>query len=218
MDYAAARKHMLESQVRTNDLPNLRVQEAMGRIPREVFLPSELRNQAYVERELAYAPGRRMLIARDFAKLVDAADPRPQDVVLDIACGSGYSTAILACLAEMVVGLESDEALAGLAQDNLSSLDITNAAVITGDLKAGAAKQGPFDLIFIGGVTPAVPEALFAQLKEGGRLATILRSGGVPRGVVCVKGAAGAVAPRYVFDACARTDLPEFALPKTFVF
>ena len=217
MDYAAARKHMVESQVRTNDVTSRRVQDAMARIPREVFLPGDLRDQAYVERELSYAPGRRMLTARDFSKLLAAANPEPSDVVLDIGCGTGYSTAVIASLAEMVVAVESDEALASAAQDNLLALDINNAAVITGDLKAGAAKQGPFDLIFIGGAVGAVPETLLAQLKEGGRLATILRNRGVSRGVVYTK-SAGAVAPREVFDARAAVILPEFEIPKTFVF
>ena len=217
MDYTAARKHMVESQVRTNDVTSRRVQDAMARIPREVFLPGDLRDQAYVERELSYAPGRRMLTARDFSKLLAAANPEASDVVLDIGCGTGYSTAVIASLAEMVVAVESDEALASAAQDNLLALDINNAAVITGDLKAGAAKQGPFDLIFIGGAVGAVPETLLAQLKEGGRLATILRNRGVSRGVVYTK-SAGAVAPREVFDARAAVVLPEFEIPKTFVF
>ena len=208
---------MVDSQVRTNDVVNLRVQEAMERIPRETFLPSELRDQAYVERELAYAPGRRMLTARDFSKLVAAANPQPTDLVLDIACGAGYSTAVLAALSEMVVAVEPDADLASAAQDNLSALDISNAAVIVGELKDGAAGHGPFDLIFIGAAAAQVPEGLFAQIKDGGRLATILRTDGVSHGVIFTR-SGGAIASRVRFDAQSSAILPGFERPKTFTF
>lgn len=217
MDFAIARRRMIDSQVRTNDVPNLRVQEAMERIPREIFLPGELRDQAYMERELSYAPGRRMLTARDFSKLVAAADPEPTDLVLDIACGSGYSTAVLAALSEMVVAVESDDALAGQAQENLSALDINNAAVIVGKLEDGAAGHGPFDLVFIGAAIEQAPQSLFAQIKDGGRLATILRTGGVSRGVIFTKSGENA-APRTVFDAHSGAILPGFEIPKSFTF
>lgn len=217
MDYATARRRMIDSQVRTNDVPNLRVQEAMVRIPRETFLPANLRDQAYVERELAYAPGRRMLTARDFSKLTAAADPKATDLVLDIACGAGYSTAVLAALSEMVVAVESDAGLASAAQENLSGLDINNAAVIVGELKDGARGQGPFDLIFIGAAVSQIPDGLFAQMKDGGRLATILRTGGVSRGVIFTRNGA-AIAARSVFDARASDILAGFEAPKTFTF
>lgn len=217
MDYAIARRRMIDSQVRTNDVPNLRVQEALERIPRETFLPGELRDQAYIERELAYSQGRRMLTARDFSKLVAAADPHAGDLVLDIACGSGYSTAVLAGLSEMVVAVESNPDLAGAAQDNLSALDINNAAVIVGELKAGAPGQGPFDVIFIGAAVSQIPEGLFTQIKDGGRLATILREGGVSRGVIFTR-TGGALARRVCFDAGSSAVLEGFETPKTFVF
>lgn len=118
MDFKAARRHMVDSQVRTNDVTDVRLQAALENTPREVFLPSELRGQAYVERELEYSPGRRLLTVRDFAKLAAAADPQPGDLVLNAVCGSGYSTAVFAQLTEMVVALESDEALCAKAQEN----------------------------------------------------------------------------------------------------
>ncbi|MHA7872829.1 MAG: protein-L-isoaspartate O-methyltransferase family protein, partial [Hyphococcus sp.] len=119
MDYKAARRHMVVSQVRTNDVTDLRIQQAMETVPREVFLPTELRDQAYVEREIEYSPGRWLLRARDFAKLLAAADPQEGDLVLNAVCGSGYSTGVLAQLSEMVVSLEKDEKLAAQAQENL---------------------------------------------------------------------------------------------------
>jgi len=217
MDFKTARRRMVDSQVRTNDVTDLRLQTALETIPREMFLPSALREQAYVERELPYAPGRSMLTARDFAKLVAAADPRPGDLCLDAVAGTGYSTAVLAGLVDMVVAVESDEALAAAAQENITKLDVANAAVITGDSAKGAPGQGPFDLILIDGVIEIRPDTLLAQLKDGGRLATIERRGGVSRGVV-YRRSGDAFAATEKFDAMAKTVLPGFAAAKSFVF
>ncbi len=217
MDFETARRHMVDSQVRPHDVTDLRLQTAMETTPRELFLPVELRDQAYVEREIKYAPGRHLLTARDFSKLVAAADPKPTDLVLNALCGSGYSTAILAQLSEMVVSLESDEVLAAKAQENLTSLGFGNAAVITGDAWAGAAAQGPFDLIFVGAAIARKPSALLDQLKDGGRLATILREGGVSRGVIYLRNG-DALASTPYFDASTKAIAPGFEAPKTFVF
>lgn len=217
MDYETARRHMVDRQVRPNDVTDLRIQTAMEKTPREVFLPVELRDQAYVEREIAYAPGRQLLRARDFSKLVAAADPQPEDIILNAVCGSGYSTAVLAQLAEMIVSLESDEALAGAAQENLLSLGFSNAAVITGDPWAGARDQGPFDLIFVGGAIEKEPDNLLEQLKDGGRLATILRKDGVSRGGV-YRRSGDAFAFTDMFDAATSAVIPGFEKPKSFVF
>ncbi|WP_375204036.1 protein-L-isoaspartate O-methyltransferase family protein [Hyphococcus sp.] len=217
MDFKTARRRMVESQVRTNDVTDLRLQAALETIPREMFLPSDLREQAYVERELPYAPGRSMLTARDFAKLVAAADPRPGDLCLDAVAGTGYSTAVLAGLVDMVVAVESDEALAAAAQENLTQLDVANAAVIIGDSLKGAPDQGPFDLILVDGVIEIRPDALLAQLKDGGRLAAIERREGVSRGVV-YRRSGDAFAAKEKFDAMAKTVLPGFAAAKSFVF
>jgi len=217
MDFKTARQHMVDSQVRTNDVTNLRLQSAMETTPREVFLPPELREQAYVEWEVQYAPGRRLLTARDFAKLAAAADPQPGDLVLNVVCGSGYSTAILAQLSEMVVSLESDETLAGKAQENLTALGLSNAAVITGDPRKGAPDQGPFDLIFVGGAIERRPDTLLQQLKDGGRLAALLRKDGVSRGVIYER-SGDVFAGAEKFDASTRAILPGFEISKGFVF
>ncbi len=217
MDYEAARRHMVESQVRPNDVTDLRIQTAMETTPREIFLPADLRDQAYVEREIVYGPGRHLLRARDFAKLVAAADPRPDDLVLNAVCGSGYSAAILAQLVDMVVSLESDETLASVAQENWTALGFGNAAVITGAPWDGAADQGPFDLIFLGGAIERRPEKLLLQLKEQGRLATIRRKNGVSRGGL-YRRSGDAFAFTEYFDAATSAVLSGFEAPKGFVF
>ncbi|MEQ1930640.1 MAG: protein-L-isoaspartate O-methyltransferase [Parvularculaceae bacterium] len=217
MDFAHARKIMVASQVRTNDVTDIRLQTALESVPREQFLPAEMKTRAYVEQEIAYTPDRRLLTARDLAKLLAAAEPRSRDLVLDAACGSGYSTALLAQLCEMTVGLESDERLAQLAQENLTALGVTNAAVIVGDPAAGAVKQGPYDLIFIAAAIEQTPTRLLEQLKDGGRLAAIVKSDGVFRGAV-YRRSGGASAPVAFFDATTRFVLPEFQRPKAFEF
>jgi len=217
MDYQAARRHMVESQVRPNDVADHRIHSAMETTPREAFLPVELRDQAYVEREIEYAPGRRLLRARDFAKLLAVAEPTSGDLVLVPVCGSGYAPAILAALCEMVVGLDSDEALAARAQETLTALDIDNAAVIAGAPWDGVAEQGPFDLIFLGGAVERRPVKLLDQLKDGARLATIMRQGGVSRGGV-FRRSGEVFSFKESFDAATTAILPGFEKSKAFAF
>lgn len=217
MDFEVSRKHMVDSQVRTNDVTDPRIQRAFELVPRERFLPAELRAQAYVDREVVYAPGRSMPTARDLAKLLDALDIQPSDLILDVACGSGYSTAILASLGEMVVAIEKGEPMAAIAQDNWSAIGAVNAAVVVGDPALGAMKQGPFDVIVIGQAIEIEPAALLKQLKDGGRLGAFWLRGGVAKGCVWRRSGAAAGAAE-VFDASVRTVLEGFTRPKTFVF
>lgn len=217
MDFVAARRHMTDSQVRTNDVTDPRIQRAFDTVEREKFLPAELRSQAYVDREVRYAPERSLITARDHAKLLAALDVRKGDLALDIACGAGYSTAILAQLCEMVVAVESDETLAAAAQENLAAAGVVNAAVISGAPRAGAPTQGPFDVIVIAAAIEEEPEALLKQLKDGGRLGAIVRRGAVAHGVVWRR-SGQAFSSHDAFDASARTIATGFARPKAFVF
>lgn len=215
IDFAAARKHMVDSQVRPNDVTDLRLQTALEALPREIFLPPAWRDQAYVEREIAYAPGRRMLTARDFAKLVAAAEIARTDHVLDVACGSGYSTAVLARLAASVVGLDGDDGLCAMARDALAALGTANAKIVSGEPAGGAAAQGPFDVIFIGAAVAREPDALLRQLKDGGRLAVIKRDHGISRGTIYFH-KDGATGSRALFDASTSFVLPGFEAAKGF--
>ncbi len=178
---------MVDSQVRPNNVPDLAIQNALLTVPREDFLPSDWRAQAYVERELAYAPGRSLVTARDFAMLLAAAAPGKSDLALLPACGGGYAAAVLAALTDMVVAIEDDAALAAAAQEALEANGVTNAVVIEGDSAAGAPDQGPFDLILIPQAVATVPDALLRQLKDGGRLAAIQRNDHVSSGVVIAR-------------------------------
>lgn len=213
-DFAARRTMMVDTQVRPSDVTKYPIIEAMLAVPREAFVPGSRREAAYVGGNLEIAPGRVMLEARTLAKMLDALDIQPTDLVLDVGSGLGYSAAVIARMAEAVVALEEDEALAGQAQARLSAAGADSAAVVTGPLAAGAAKHGPYDVIVIEGAAETVPEAILAQLKEGGRIGCLFMEGALG---VCRIGHKidGAVTWRFAFNATAPV-LPGFAVRKTF--
>lgn len=216
MNNAVTRETMIDSQVRPNDVTDRRIHAALQNTPREVFLPKSRHSLAYAEYEHETSEGRFMWRARDFAKLVEEAKIQPEDEVLDIASGSGYSAAILSHLAAAVVGVESDEALAEAASARLDKLNIDNADVVVGEIAAGLPSQGPFDVVFVNGAVEVVPDAWKDQLKDGGRLAVIVRDGKSSH--ACIYTRSGEVfASRNVFDA-APPMLPGFESKKEFVF
>lgn len=217
MEFEVARRRMVDNQVRPNDVTSLEIINALGTVPREAFLPAKWRSQAYVERELPISEGRTLITARDFAKLLSAARPATTDIALDVACGGGYSSAVLSRLVEMVVATEADEAATNKAEATLEAAEVSNAAVVTGNPITAAGGQGPYDLILVAHVIEETPQALLDQLKVGGRLATILRSDGVSRGVTFVR-TRDTFTQKYHFDAQARHVIPEFARAPTFVF
>lgn len=213
-DFAARRRMMVDTQVRPNDVTKFPIIEAMLSVPREAFVPADRREAAYVGENLAIAPGRVLLEPRTIAKMLDALDIQPGEVVLDLGCGLGYTAAVIARLADAVVAVEEDAALAEEAQARLSGEDVHNAAVIAGPLAEGGAKHGPYDVIFIEGAAEVVPEAVLAQLKEGGRIGCLFMEGALGMARVGIK-AEGRVAWRRVFDAAAPV-LPAFAAERGF--
>jgi protein-L-isoaspartate(D-aspartate) O-methyltransferase len=172
-EFTSRRVMMVDTQVRPSDVTKFPIIDAMLSVPRETFVPDDKREAAYVGENLAIAPGRVMLEARTLAKLLDALDVQPGEFVLDIGCGLGYSAAIIARLAESVVAVEDDEALAADAERLLSEENVDNAVVVTGALTEGSAKCAPYDVITIEGGVEMVPEAILAQLKDGGRIGAI---------------------------------------------
>ena len=175
LNFTTARINMVESQVRPNKVTDPRLIEALESLPREGFVPPDLRAVAYVDRSLKLGEGRYLLDPMVFARLVQAADPQPSDLVLDIACATGYSTAVLARLAGTVVAVESDGALIEAANSALNGLGIDNAVVVNGELAFGYAQQGPYDVILINGEVDSLPQSLTDQLAPGGRLVAVLK-------------------------------------------
>ena len=216
-DYATVRHTMVESQLRTNEVSEPRLIEALEAVPREAFVPEPLRGIAYVDEDLEVAPARFLMEPRVLALLLQAANLDPADVVLDVGCLSGYSTALFARLADTVVGLESDADLARRADELMSTLGVDNAAVVTGPLAEGYAKQAPYNVILVGGAVPEVPAALIDQLAEGGRLLTILRPSGAVGHAALMLRRHGQVSTRVLFDAAVPA-LPGFERKPGFVF
>lgn len=213
-DFAARRTMMVDNQVRPNDVTKFPIIEAMLAIPREVFVPGAKREAAYVGENLDLGGGRVMLEPRTLAKMLDALDIGPGDLVLDIGCGLGYSAAVMSRMAEAVVAVEEDAGLAGQAEALLAAEGCDNAAVIEAPLSAGSAKHGPYDVIAIQGAAETVPQALLDQLKEGGRIGAIFMEGALG---VCRIGHKidGRVNWRFAFNATAPV-LPGFEAARGF--
>ena len=201
-DYAAQRFNMVESQVRTNDVPDPRIQAAMGDVPRERFVPAAKCSMAYAESLVEVVPGRYLLEPRTLAKLLQLAAIGPQDHVLDIGCMTGYSTAVLSRLAKSVIGLETDVDLVRVASDLLPAVNAVNARVVQGGLGEGHRMGGPYDVIVIQGAVETVPDALLAQLADGGRLVAVLQQGTQGRAHLYVS-RQGHIGHRADFDAAA---------------
>jgi protein-L-isoaspartate(D-aspartate) O-methyltransferase len=215
-DTATARRMMVDGQVRTADVTNLDLIAAMQAVPRELFVPPSLAGQAYLDSDIAIGDGRVLLKPMVLAKLIQAAKVSASDHVLDVGCGTGYSSAVLSRVVGSVVALEEDAALARQAQQALAAAGTAEIVVATGPLTAGWAAAAPYDLILLNGATEIVPESLGRQLKPNGRLACIF--GRTPTGKATIyRLVEGHLAGRPVFDASAPV-LPGFVAAPAFVF
>lgn len=199
-DYAARRTMMVDTQVRPSDVTKFPIIDAMLATPRELYVPQGQREAAYVGENLSIGGGRVMLEPRTLAKLLDALDVQPGDVALDIGCGLGYSSAVLAHMADFVVAVEDDAARVEEAQTNLSENGVDNAAVIEGPLNTGAPKNGPYDIILIQGAVEEVPDVIIDQLKDGGRVGCVFAEGALGVARIGHK-SDGRIAWRFAFNA-----------------
>jgi protein-L-isoaspartate(D-aspartate) O-methyltransferase len=220
-DFAAARRMMVDGQVRTSDVTDPRIAAAMLALPRERFVPERVAAMAYLDRDLPVtedpgAAGRFLLKPMVLAKLIQAAEIGEGDHVLDVACATGYSSAVLARLARSVIALESDSGLAQRARENLGSVAAHNVAVVTGPLPAGCAAHAPYDVILLNGATEVTPQTLLAQLKDGGRLVGVVGRGPGSRSTIFTA-AGGRSSARPIFDATAPV-LSGFTATPAFVF
>ena len=215
-DTAAALSHMIDCQLRPNEVNDERVIEAISAVPKDQFVPKAKRAIAYVDEDLEVGEGRFLMEPRVFGRLLMAADVQPQDIVLDVGCATGYSSAVLAKLAEAVVAVEENENLATLAEKKLAEQDIMNAAVVSCTLCDGVAKQGPYDVIFLEGAVEDIPKKLLKQLKEGGRLLCVKVEAGVGRAHI-IRKTDGNLEEENLFDADV-LPLPGFEKAQGFVF
>ncbi len=215
-DFAAAREAMVDCQVRPSDVTKYPIIDAMLRVPREDFIPAGLRPVAYLGEHLPIADRRVVLDPRVFAKLLDAVDIGPEDLVLDIGCCLGYSSAVIARMAEAVIALEEVPEMAEQAEALLAGHNLDNAVVEQGPLAEGMAQHGPFDVIVIEGAIGTLPEGIASQLKIGGRIAAIF-SDGASGTAKLGKMTSHGLAWRRIFDATAPL-LPGFTATKPFEF
>jgi len=226
VDFERQRQSMVESQLRPNEVTDRKILAAMGTLPRERFVPSRMRLLAYMDESVEVfparegAPARFLLAPMVLARLLQLASVEPEDKVLDVGCATGYSTAVLARLARIVIGLEPEPELAEAARRTLHELAIENATIVEGALADGAPKDRPYDVILLNGSVEEIPESLLTQLREGGRLVAILASGantarpGKAYLFVKIDGEASGL-PH--FDAGARA-LPGFSRARAFAF
>ena len=203
VDYSARRITMVDTQVRPSDVTDFPIIDAMLSVPRELFVPTAKREAAYMGDHIDLGGGRVILDPRTLAKMFEALEIEPDDLVLDIGSGLGYSAAVISRLCEAVVALEDDATRVADAEAALGEAGIDNAAVVEGALADGAGKHGPYDAIVLQGGVEQLPDAIADQLKEGGRIAAIFIEGtlGVCRigiklhGVINWRAAFNATAP-----------------------
>jgi protein-L-isoaspartate(D-aspartate) O-methyltransferase len=214
-DFAALRRMMVDGQVRTADVTDRPLIQAMLDVPRERFVQPAQAGLAYLDLDLPVGAGaRRLLKPMVLAKMLQALDLSAGTRVLDVGCASGYAAAVMARLGAAVVALEEESGLAAQARANLTGLD--NVVVVEGRLADGDAARAPYDAILVEGAIELDPDRLCRQLADGGRLICILGTGPAPK-VTIFRRDADDITPRIIFDT-AGPALPGFAKPPTFAF
>jgi len=199
-DFEQARINMVECQIRTVKVTDAGILDAMRSVPRETFLPEKLRSVAYIDEDLRVRGDRHMMEPMVLARLLQAAEIGPGDTALAIGCTTGYAVALLARLAETVVGVEADSEFVAACDRTLAALGVDNAAVVEGDLADGYPQQAPYDVILIEGRCTEIPRRITDQLAEGGRLVAVIDEQGVGKAVL-MRRSGGAVGSRVLFDA-----------------
>lgn len=217
LDFAAARRNMLESQLRPNQITDPELLAAMGELPRERFVPEPLQAIAYVDEDVPIGGGRFLMEPLVLARLVQMAQVAKTDQALVIGCGTGYGAAVLARLCHDVISLERDPALARATAERLSELGLRNASVVEAALEQGYAARAPYDAIVLGGAVEEVPVMITDQLAEDGRLVAVLRPRGTVGRATLITRRGGVLSRRGMYDA-ATLPLPGFARPRAFVF
>ncbi len=203
IDFSQARINMIDGQIKPAGVVDMRVLESFTDIPRELFVPEKLKNIAYTDESLDIGQGRFLLSPIIYAKMVQAAHIRESDVVLDIGSAFGYSSAILSPLVTTVIALEHNKRQMDKATRLWTQLSVCNIALIEGKLPNGVPDQAPYSLIIINGSVSEVPQEIFDQMDNEGRLITIIKEthSSVGRATLFVKNSNGYVSSKKLFDA-----------------
>jgi protein-L-isoaspartate(D-aspartate) O-methyltransferase len=218
--FSTARQKMVDGQVRTSDVTDFRIIDAMLAVPREAFVPANQRALAYLDRDLDIAEGgaaRRFLIKPVvIAKMLQAAGIKDTDKVLVTGCATGYTAALVARLAGHVVATESDPTQAAKAAEVLRELGLANVTFRAAAAADGDPSNAPYDAIVLDGATEIVPERLYGQLGEGGRLVGVFAMSKPPRAMLVTR-SHGDFGTRALFDAVVPV-LPGLEHRPAFVF
>jgi protein-L-isoaspartate(D-aspartate) O-methyltransferase len=218
--FSTARQKMVDGQVRPSDVTDIRIIDAMLAVPREAFVPENKRALAYLDLDLDVSEGgcaKRCLIKPAvLAKMLQAAEIKPNDRVLVVGCASGYAAAVIAQFAGQVTATESEPGLAAKARDILSRNGCGNVVVGTGAAAEGDSANAPFDVIVVNGATEIVPEQLYGQLRNGGRLVGVFAMSSPARATIVTR-SHGDFGNRALFDAAAPV-LPGLERLPAFVF
>ena len=221
MDYQAARHNMVENQIRPNRVTDIQIIDAMAKIPREKFVPKNLEAVAYGDRAIFLGNERYLMAPMLFARLLQEAKISIDHIVLNVGCGSGYSTAVLAGISKAVVGIEIVPLLAKKASAIMVELGIDNALIVEKILTDGYAKQAPYDVIIFSGSIEQVPKKIIDQMADGGRLVAVImdesKSLDSMGKVVVTTKFGGIVSETEIFDATTPS-LLEFKKEKYFKF
>ena len=217
--FSTARQKMVDGQVRPSDVTDSRIIDAMLAVPREAFVPESKQALAYLDLDLDVSDGgsaRFLIKPAVLAKLLQAAEIKETDRVLVVGCASGYAAAVIAQFAPHVSGTESDAALAARAKEILAGLGCGSISIQTAAAGDGEQADAPYDVILLNGATEIVPERLYAQLRNGGRLVGVFATSRPARAtiVTCSHGDFG---HRTLFDAAAPV-LPGMERVAAFVF
>lgn len=218
MDFAEARRHMVDGQLRPNRVEDPRIVAALRELPRERFAPAALAARAYADADLPLPGGRAMLKPLVLARLVQLAGLKRGERALVVAAGTGFGAALMAAIGGIVSAVENDPALLAIARAALPAAAPTDSVtLVEADPAQGHAAGAPYDVIMIEGGVAEVPRAIEEQLAEGGRLVTIGLAGGPPGRALLVRRAGGAFSVTQEFDAHAPA-LPAFAAAPAFAF
>jgi protein-L-isoaspartate(D-aspartate) O-methyltransferase len=219
-DFATARQKMVDGQVRPSDVTDMRILDAMLAVPREAFVPESQRALAYLDLDLdvgeAGAAKRFLIKPVVIARMLQAAEIMETDNVLVVGCASGYAAAVAARLASRVTATESDSALAAKASDVLAKLGFGNVTVRSAAAADGDEVNAPYDVIVLAGATEIVPDRLYRQLRDGGRLVGVFAMSRPPRAMIVTHSHAD-FGDRALFDAAVPV-LPGLERPPAFVF
>jgi len=217
MDFEKARRIMVDSQIRVNDVTEPAIVAAFLYTPREIFVPKSMQDIAYSESEMVTGEGRALWTVRDLGLMLKALDIQSTNTAMIVGAGSGYASALIAKLGSAVIALEDNEEAVDRLTERFASISMDNAVAVQGNLSAGLPSEGPYDVILINGMVETVPQAWLDQLADGGRLGVVVRNS-AKLGTVRIYKRSGDIASyRDAFECCPPI-LPGFEKKEEFVF